>query len=117
MDLSHIPFTNYEIIGNLFGYPILLVYYILAILGLLYMITGHYYSKAVYGQYLYTKHGYILIGGKFNDGKTRLLAQFAFDIHKILDTFVISNYYNAYSFISWSSFADFVAILDDLLLL
>ena len=30
---------------------------------------------------------------------------------------MISNYYNGYSFLSWSSFNDFVSILDDLLLL
>jgi len=74
-------------------------------------------AKRKYGKYLYTKHGYVLIGGKFENGKTRLLAQFASDLYEKANTFVLANYQNAYSFLSWSSFNDFCNLLDDLLLL
>lgn len=117
LDMRHIPFTTYMVYGDVAGHPILLVYYILFGGFLLYLLAMYMHSKNTYGGYLYTKYGYILIGGKFNNGKTRLLAQFASDVYEKANTFVISNYYNAYSFISFSSFVDFVNILDDLLLL
>ena len=117
VDFRHIPFTTYQVYGDAFGYPILVSYYILFGCVSLYFAFMYFYSKRVYGGYLYTKHGYILIGGKFDNGKTRLLAQFASDVHEKLHTFVISNYYNGYSFLQFSSFDDFCNILDDLLLL
>lgn len=117
MDLQHLPLTDIAVPGVLFGIPILGIYYIaFAVFGV-YTYFSYVNTKRKYGKYLYTKHGYILIGGKFENGKTRLLAQFASELYEKPDTFVLSNYYNGYSFISWSSFADFVNILDDLLLL
>ncbi len=112
-----IPFTDMEIIGAPFGVPTLALYYGAFLFAMLYFTFMYFKTKEQYGNYLYDKFGYILIGGKFNEGKTRLLAQFAHDVHQVPDTFVISNYYNGYSFINFSSFNDFCTILDDLLLL
>jgi len=97
--------------------PILAIYYIIFGVYLVYMVVMYFYTKTTYGKYLYDRFGIILIGGKFNSGKTRLLSQFASDVSVRKNTFVISNFYNAYSFCSFSSFSDFVLILDDLLLL
>ncbi len=80
VDLRHIPFTTYMIYGDVAGHPILLVYYGLFGLFSIYLLAMYMHSKNTYGGYLYTKFGYILIGGKFNNGKTRLLAQFASDV-------------------------------------
>jgi len=117
VDLQHIPFTRTEVYGNINGIPILGIYYIIFLIGLVYLYGAYMYSKRRYGGYLYTKHGYILIGGKFENGKTRLLAQFAQDVYQKDDTFVIANYSTKYAFLKFSSFDDFANILDDLLLL
>jgi len=116
-DLAHIPFTDYIVPWKLFWIPVLGIYYIAFVVFGIYLVFMYFYSKRVYGRYLYTKTGYILIGWKFDNGKTRLLAQFAQDTHLVPHTFIISNFFNAYSFLSWSSFDDFCNILDDLLLL
>lgn len=118
VDLYHIPFTTYKIYDvPLFGVPTLGWYYILFVVCGIYLLFSYANSKKQYGNYLYEKFGIILIGGKFNSGKTRLLAQFASDTYTKKNTFVISNFYNAYSFCQFSSFKDFCNILDDLLLL
>jgi len=62
VDLRHIPFTRTEVYGDIGGYPILVIYYALFIIGIIYLYIAYIWAKRRYGGYLYTKHGYILIG-------------------------------------------------------
>lgn len=77
-----------------------------------------YYRK----QNLYYRNGLIrkfatyLLSGKTGKGKTRLMSQIARDC-KNPRTIVVSNYYNAYTDVFYSSFADFCNLQRDIAIL
>lgn len=102
---------------QIFGIQIAYIYYVLIALALVYVNFMFILSKQKFSKLIQTQFWFILIWGKFNAWKTRLLTQMASEVYEIEDTFVISNFFNWYSFLQYSSFDDFIRLLDDLLLL
>lgn len=49
VDLRHIPFTNYSIYGDMYGMPIMAIYYALFGVALLYLAIMYFYTKTRYG--------------------------------------------------------------------
>lgn len=72
------------------------------------------YSKA--NAFLAYKTGMIILDGLFNAWKTRLMTTLAKE-RKARQTFVLSNFWNWYTNIFWSSLLDLQNLLEDLLLL
>lgn len=105
--LSFLP-----IYGKLFGLNVVVIYYA-GMLGALAWFVGKIRDGARYSKYLLLRFGYVLIGGMFNSGKTRLLTKFAESVKD--RAFVCANYYYGRNFCAWSSKADLSRLMDDLL--
>lgn len=93
-------------------------YYITIIIFILFLILlllslKNYWK---YSKFLLSKFGYILIWWKFNNWKTRLLAQIWETAIKF-NKFVISNFYYWKAFLNFSSKKDFLLLVSDLLFL
>lgn len=77
-------------------------------------LLGYQYGK--YVKYVQNIHGYILIGGAFNKGKTRLLSLLAREARHI-GKFIITNFSNGYNHLRFSSLKDFQLLLNDIMVI